>query len=372
MFKQITLLASLLMATFSFSQTVTTVTDGNFYDSIDQDSQGNIYCSDFPNGDVYKYDTSGNVTTFKSGLTNPNGISVNGQDEIFVCDAAANTVYRYDTSGTELSAYTTNINNPTGIRNIPGTTDMLIVEYNNNTLKQLALDGTVTTLFSGLPLNGPSGIAFVGGETYISNFNDRKIMRFESGSMTMITQLPADGPDNNFLGFLSASNDQLFATQWGAHKIYSIDPSTGNATVYAGSTNGNADGDISVATFSFPNGILADAANDRIYISEVGTSNLRIINNALLSTTDFNTIANNLKIIVDRTTDTLIIQANLFSNKKVSIKMFEITGKEVFNKDFSVSDMAFSENIESSTLNSGIYIVLFAQDGFIISKKVVL
>ena len=117
---------------------------------------------------------------------------------------------------------------------------------------------------------------------------------------------------------------------------------------------------------------MADTANDRIYVSDAGTSNLRIIENALLSLTDFNAITNNLKIVVNRNTDTLTIQANLSSNKKVNIKMFEITGKELFNKDYSVSDMAFSENIDRSSFESGIYIVLFAQDGVVISKKVVL
>lgn len=372
MFQQITLLVSLLVATVSFSQTVSTVTNGNFYDSIDRDSQGNIYCSDFSNGTVYKYDTSGNVSTFKSGLINPNGLSVNSQDEIFICDASANIIYKFDSHGTELSKYTTDINNPTGIRNIPRTTDMLFVEYNNNSLKKLVVDGTVSTLFSGSPLSGPSGIAFIGNDIYISNYNNRMIMKFENGALTMVTQLPATGTNANFLGFLTSSNSKLYATQLGEHRIYEINTVSGNTIVYAGSVLGNTDGDISVATFNFPNGILADTVNNRIYVSDAGTSNLRIINNALLSTTDFKTLANSLKIIVDRISDTLNIQANLSSNKKVSIKMFEITGNEVFNKAYTAFDMAFSENIDKSSFKSGVYIVLFAQDGIIISKKVVL
>ena len=87
MFKKITLFALLSMADISFSQTVSTVTSGNFYDSIGQDSQGNIYCSDFFGDSVFKYGTNGAVTTFASGFTNPNGLAVNGQDEIFICDA---------------------------------------------------------------------------------------------------------------------------------------------------------------------------------------------------------------------------------------------------------------------------------------------
>jgi len=372
MFKKITLLAALFLFTMSFAQTISTITDGNFYDSIDRDSQGNIYCSDFFGNTVYKYDTSGNVSVFKNGFTNPNGISVNGQGEIFICDAGANTVFRYDTSGTELSSYSTNINNPTGIRNIPGTTDMLIVEYNNATLKRLALDGTVTTLFSGFPLNGPSGIAFIGNDIYVSNYNDRKIMRFENGNMTLLTQLPATAPNTNNLGFLSSSTDQLFATQLGEHQIYTIDPTSGDAAVYAGSSLGNTDGDISVATFNFPNGIFVDQTNDKIYVSDAGTRNLRIIDNALLSISENTENNSDLTLIVDEITDSIRVSINLKSNEKATIKMFEISGKEVFKKAYSISDLKFSKSISRTHLNSGTYIVLFSQENRIISEKVIL
>lgn len=370
MFRKFTFILLFFTSMLSLSQNVSTITDGNFYDSIDRDSQGNIYCSDFFNGTVYKYDSSGNVTTFKTGLINPNGISVNEQDDIFICDAAANIIYRYDTNGTELNAYSNNINNPTGIRNIPGTTNMLVVEYNNNTLKQLAIDGTVTTLFSGSPLNGPSGIAFVNGDIFISNYLNRMIMKFENGMMTMVTQLPATGVNSNFIGFLSSSNSKLYATQLGEHQIYEIDPVSGTAMVYAGSSLGNADGDISVATFNFPNGIFADTANDRIYVSDAGTSNLRIINNALLSTTEVETNSNDLKIVTDKISDSITVKANLISNQKVTIKLFEITGKEMFSNDYSVSSLKFHETINKTNLSSGIYVLLFSQNSRTISKKI--
>ena len=373
MFKKITILVHLFFITFAFSQTVSTVTAGNFYDAIGKDSQGNIYCSNFIGDSVFKYDVNGNVTTFKSGFTNPNGIDVNEQDEIFICSKGSNTVYRYDINGTEIASYTMGINNPTGIKNIAGTTDMLLVEYENSTLKKLELDGTVTTLFSGFPLNGPSGIAFVNGTTYISNFNDRKIMRYENGTMTLVTQLPETGANNNFLGFLAASNNTLYATQLGEHQIYSIDPVTGNAIVYAGSTGGgNTDGDISIAQFNFPNGILADTVSDRIYISDAGSSNLRIINNASLSVSDVTINSSNLKLVVDKLTDSINIAINLISNDTVNLKIFEISGKEVFKKDYSISNLEFSKNINTANLQSGVYVILFIQNDRLISKKVIL
>ncbi|WP_299312679.1 T9SS type A sorting domain-containing protein [uncultured Aquimarina sp.] len=372
MFKKITLLSIFLTVNFLFSQTVTTVSDGNFYDGIGQDSLGNIYCSDFSGDSVFKYSIEGIVTTFASGFSSPNGIGVNEQDEIFICDASANTIFKYSLNGTLITNYTIGINNPTGIKNIPGTTDMLIVEYNNDTLKRLTLDGTISTLFSGFPLNGPSGIAFINGETFISNYDDRKIMRFKDRNMTLLNQLPATAPNNNVLGFLTASNDQLYATLPGAHQIYTINPISGNATLYAGSIQGSANGDISAATFNFPNGILADTANNRIYVSDAGTSNLRIIENVTLSTSEFETNTINLSIFADRKSDMIGIKANLNSSEKINIKIYEITGKQVFSKDYSVSNLAFFETINKNTFNSGTYIVLFTQDNVLSSKKITL
>lgn len=372
MFKTTTLLLCLSIALISFSQTVSTISDGNFYDSIDQDSKGNIYCSDFFGNSVFKYDTNGTVTTFRNGFTNPNGIGINAQDEIFICDAGANIIFKYDLNGMLLNSYSTNVNNPTGIRNIPGTTDMLFVEYSNNSLKRLEANGTVTTLFNGFPLNGPSGIVFINGNTYVSNYNDRKIMQFENGVLTLITQLPATGPNNNALGFMTSSNNKIYATQLGAHLIYEVNPTTGNSLVYAGSVAGNTDGDISIATFNFPNGIYADTNNDRLYISDAGTSNLRIIENALLSSSEFEDSIFNLKVFVNQASDSLTIKAKLTSNEEATVKIFEMTGKEVFSKIYSISNLDFTKVIDNTNFSSGPHIIIFNQNGRVLSQKIII
>ena len=47
---------------------------------------------------------------------------------------------------------------------------------------------------------------------------------------------------------------------------------------------GMADGAIDVASFSRPNGIVADEANNRIFVSDATPKNLRIIDDVVLST----------------------------------------------------------------------------------------
>jgi len=264
------------------AQTVTTVTDGLFSDGLAVDGQGNVYGSDFGGDSVFKYEVDGTVTVFKSGFVSPNGIGFDLGGNVYICDHFANVIYKYDTAGVELASYN-DVITPAGIKNIPGTNELLIVGYSSNRISVLNVDdNSITEVFSGGMLNGPAGIAFINGQTYIGNFNDRKILLWENGDLTEIAQLPAGGSQNNFLGFLTSFNGQLYATQLGEGKVYSIDPVSGSFSVFAGSVTGNNDGPIETATFNLPNGIMGDETNNRIYVSDAGSKNLRIIQDITL------------------------------------------------------------------------------------------
>lgn len=261
----------------NFKTTVDTVVEGSFYDGLALDKKGNLYGSDFVGNTVYKMTPSRKVSVFATGLVSPNGIGVNKKDEIYVCDNFGNAIYKYKNDGTLLDSIPAV--SPAGIKRIPGTNDMLFVEYNTNTINILAEDNTVTKVFEGAPINGPAGIAFDRkGNTYIANFNDLKIYKYKDGAASFVAELPADAPNANFLGFLTYTKGFLFATQLGEHKIYRINLRKDNEVeLFAGSTLGNDDGDISEATFNFPNGILASPDGKILYVSDAGTSNLRII-----------------------------------------------------------------------------------------------
>ncbi|MBW1298529.1 SMP-30/gluconolactonase/LRE family protein [Aquimarina litoralis] len=265
----------------TITTTVDTVTEGSFYDGLAIDRKGNLYGSDFVGNTVYKMNPAREVTVFVDGLVSPNGIGINKRDEVYVCDHFGNTIYKYSEEGIQLDSIPAI--SPAGIKRIPGTNDMLFVEYNTNTINILSEDNTVTKLYEGAPINGPAGIAFDRrGDAYIGNFNDRKIYKYKDGDLTFIAELPATAPNANFLGFLTYARGFLFATQLGEHKIYKINPKAENDfEVFAGSTLGNDDGDISEATFNFPNGILASRNQKTLYVSDAGTSNLRIIESGI-------------------------------------------------------------------------------------------
>ncbi len=375
MHKTITFISLLFFNFFIYAQTVTTVTDGAFSDGLAKDSQGNIYGSDWSGNTVYKLDTDGTVTVFKNGFSNPNGIGINTVDEIFICDHTANVIRKYDTNGTLITTYSTGLTTPAGIKSIPNSTDMLIVEYgtpsSNSTIKRLTTDGTITTIFSGTPLNGPAGIAFIGDTAYIANFNDRKILKLENGMLTLVAQLPNSAPNSNFLGFLSAVGNTLVATQIGENKIYAITPSTGAVNVYAGSTAGNLDGDINAATFSAPNGILGDTANNRIYVSDATPKNLRIIDNALLSVNEFALSNFKVQLFPNPTVDTLNIKIKNAKIETLNISIYNTLGKTVLEKEYSVSSTNFQIKLNTNNLTSGLYHVVIASKDYSITKKII-
>ncbi|MEL6809891.1 MAG: T9SS type A sorting domain-containing protein [Bacteroidota bacterium] len=270
-------IAHLLTYSLLLGQTVTTITEGAFSDGLAIDDQGNLYGSDFGGDSVYKYDINGDVTVFKNGFVSPNGIALDPQGNIYICDHFGNTLYKYDSEGVELATFSEVIT-PAGIQNIPGTNDMIIVGYSSNTVNILDNDdGSITELVSEGLLNGPAGIAFVNDQIFIANFLDRKVLRLDGQTLVEIAQLPAGASQTNFLGFLTSFGGQLYATQIGEGKIYRIDPVSGDFEVFAGSVTGNNDGPLETATFNRPNGILGDEANNRIYVSDAGSKNLRII-----------------------------------------------------------------------------------------------
>lgn len=382
MFNKYYLIFALLISSSVMAQTISTVTNGAFSDALALDSQGNLYGSDWSGNTVYKYDpNTGVVTTFKDGFLNPNGIGINSSDEIYVCDHTRNRIYKYDTDGNELQVFLGSFVTPAGIKKMPNTEDMLVVEYGGGSyqsrIKMLSATGTVTTLYQGAPLNGPAGIAFVDDIPYIANFNDRKIFRFQDGTLTEITQLPSEGPPTrNFLGFLSSIDGHLIATHIGGHKVYKIDVATGETTVFAGSSMGNVDGDISSATLDSPNGIVGDESNSRIYVSQgsltAGNRNLRVIDGVTLSVETLELPGVSVSVFPNPSKDSLNIQLNGLHQSEVLLTIYDLTGKEVLKKKFENVGSQLEEIVTTKDWGQGVYFLKIGNQNQVITKKIVI
>ena len=368
--KTILTLCIILITAFAKAQTVTTITEGLFFDGLGITSNGDVYCSNFQGDQVFKYEyATADVTTFATGLVNPNGIGVTNNDHIYVCEAGAGTIRGYDTSGNLINSKA-GLNNPTGVKYNPNTGELLWVSYNQSSINVLNLDTNETSIvFQGAPLNGPSGIAFIGDEVFISNYNDRKIFRLEdNNTVTQIAQLPATASQNNVLGFLTSKDGLLFGTQIGEHRIYSIDPTNGEINIFAGSSLGNNDGNLDDATFNFPNGILGDNTNDRLYISDAGTSNLRIIENVTLNVDAVD--KENIELRVYSDTSSIQVEAVLPLVDTYTLKIYNSLGKLIEERVEKTPTKTVKTSIESNSWSNGVYILQLTSGAYNITEKI--
>jgi sugar lactone lactonase YvrE len=266
----------LLTCHFGQAQTmVSTVVDSadfKFTDDLIFDAAGNLYCADYGGDKVFKRSPNGDLSVFVSGLNTPNGLAFDSQGALFICDNVGNRIYKVDANGNFLD--TIDVNYPSGIVKDATSDTMYFTTYGaQSTVKKLSPDGNVFDFHAGSPLNGPVGMEYCGGQLYLANFNDRKIFRVEQDTLVFIAQLPGGGD----LGFIACLDGYLFATAFGQHKIYRVDPLLQSVEVYAGSTSGQIDGPLDQAKFTSPNGIVFNATGDTMYVSQYPSGRLRMI-----------------------------------------------------------------------------------------------
>ncbi len=278
----------LLVTNLAFAQTVSTFLedpDIDVDDALIFDGDGNLYGSNFAGDTVYKITPEGEATPFITGLLNPNGLAFDTAGNFFAVDWGAGEVLKHDSDGNLLETYEVGPT-PSGLIATP-TGTVIYTDTNENSIKEIAKDGTITTLFTGDPLNAPVGLAYDENDVlYIGNFVGREVYRFTGTDVAYVATVPDGGTTtNDFLGFITYAEGYLYGTNFGGHQIYKINPTAvDDVILFAGSDAGSMDGDIADATFSFTNGIIYNPSQQALYISEFsGVGNIRRIDDFVLS-----------------------------------------------------------------------------------------
>lgn len=354
-----------LLASITFSQKiVTTVVDDPatlFTDDIIMDASGNLFCADYSGDAVFKRTPSGMVTEFVSGLNTPNGLAFNSQGNLYVCDNVGNRIYILNSVGVPLDTIVTG--QPSGIIKDIASDTMIFTTYGSQgSLKKLAPDGFVSDFHIGAPLNGPVGLEYSQGNLYVANFTDREIYRVAPDTLVFIAQLPVSG----YLGFLGEMDGYLLATAFNGHKIYRIDPNTGDVNIYAGSTFGATDGALDSAKFTTPNGIFATTSGDTIYVSEYNTGNLRMITGFTLG---LNSLTAEIKVHIYPNPASDRITISIKDALEIDeIRLVDITGKPLKTINAEAKETV---KLDISHLTRGQYLIHFLQEGtFVCSKSI--
>lgn len=351
----------------SSAQTVSTFTDGTPDDAIAIDENGNIYASQFTGDSVFTFDSNGTATAFVSGLDTPNGIDFDSNGNLYVCDFNANEIVRFDSNGV-LDASITVPGNPSGIIKAWDNDDMIYTRFTGNTINRITPSGDITEVSSDAALNGPVGLAYdEDNNLYVANYLSREIFKvLPNGDLEYIATVGTVGN----LGFIAYGHGMLWGTGINDHKIYLIDP-TGldEVSVYAGSSIGSADGDISQATFNRPNGILFSDDETILYITDFGSKNLRIITGVTLSANDNKLNTSDVQLVPNPATDRLNIQINTSEIGDATLIVYDVLGKTIFSSKLILNGNLASSIVDVSAWNSGTYFVEITSQNGAITKR---
>ncbi len=366
--KKTTILLLLGFSFYSVAQTVSTITGGSPDDSMVIDSEGNFYASSFSAGKIFKYDASWNVTDFTDFPDNAVGMAINSSDEIFNCDFGTSSIRSFLPDGS-VNLNISQFGFPAGIIKDYNSEDMIFTKYSGNSIHRLAPDGTVTLISDAPGLNTPVGLAFDdNGVLYAANYETREIHRVLSdGSLEYIASVGA----SSVLGYINFAQGVLWATVLGEHKIYIVNPdAVDDVIVFAGSDAGTDDGDISVATFAAPNGILFNDTEDTMYITDFNTKNIRIITGINLSV-DERFQKDNVRIITPQHKNEVTLRAKIRNSDTYTIVVRQINGAIVMNEDYTLTNPDVVKTIDTEAWQNGIYFMTIRTGKNVTTKKFV-
>ncbi|MBX2992673.1 MAG: T9SS type A sorting domain-containing protein [Bacteroidetes bacterium] len=367
------LAATLIACTVSSAQTVSTiVSNSTFNDGLALDAAGNIYASLYYGTTVTKITPTGQASIFAGGLSSPNGITFGPNGDLYVPNASGSSISKITPAGTSSTLLT--ITDPATLMfNSDGS--LLVTHYNLNKISLVDTNLGVSDFLSGGLLNGPIGLVRDGqGVLYIGNFNDGKIFRYVPG-----TGLQEIGDIPGWLGFMTLSGNAIYATGWQDNRIYKVPLNGSGAVVFAGTgVAGNADGPVATATFNNPNGIVATAGGDTIYISDYTSRSLRMIVGVNSTTHVGQESALPVAFRLDENypnpfNPSTTIKFRIPVSGHVTLKVYDLLGREV---QVLVNELleagSFETKFDALNLASGVYFYRLQSGNFVSLRKMLL
>ena len=330
----------------SYAQQVSTLLNSSSQqvdDAVIMDRYGNIYGSHFGGSNVYKITPTGSVSVYKSGFNTPNGLAFDSQDNLYVADNMAHRVFKVDTAGT--TVFGVSVSNVSGIIKELDSDTMIVTQYLSNAIRKVAPDGTILPqMHFGAPLNGPVGLAYaLDSNLYVGNFNNRIIYRYRNDSLEYVATVP--GSSGDWLGFITHANGMLYGTVLQTHKVYEIDPNyVDSVRLFAGSTAGNTDGNVSIAQFNQPNGIYGSKGGDSLLVSDAATGNIRLITGLVTGIYNEKIISFSTSIFPNPSQGELTVLAN---EKINAVDIYTLNGQLVYQLEgVNTERVEINENLE--------------------------
>jgi DNA-binding beta-propeller fold protein YncE len=306
--------------------------------SIAIDAFGNVYVADRDNNMIRKIASDGVVTTFAGnttpGLTDgvgsaasfrtPTGVAVDAAGNVYVADSGNNVIRKIvptdDGTGEvtilagsptgqagftdETPAASAQFNGPAGIAVDASGTNVYVTDVLNVRIRKIS-EGFVNTLAgngqtgnnpdpSPIPgrvasFNAPAGLAVdKTGNVLLADRGNNRIRKISPAGVVSPAAGDLNGTAGNIDGsatlarfnapagvVVDASSGNVYVADMGNNQLRTITPA-GNVSIFAGSTEGSADGNTSFAKFKSPGGIAMDAIGN-VYVADQGNHRIREI-----------------------------------------------------------------------------------------------
>jgi hypothetical protein len=188
---------------------------------------GDIYESN--DGMILKFVAAGQTpSTFEANLSNPKGLTFDGNGHVFVADAGRGTIYRFNTiDGQGAFTFASGLSSPVGL-----TFDALGSLFESDSgsgtiFKFSTLDGTKTTFATAV--GAPAGLAFAGnGNLFVADFAGGKIYQITPAGTTTTFATGLSFP----AGLAIDSSNNVFEADSGSGTIFKFTPA-GTKTSFA-------------------------------------------------------------------------------------------------------------------------------------------
>lgn len=227
------------------------------------DRAGNVYSADFMDT-VWRIRPDGRVEKFADGLYGPSGNVVDPQGFLFQANFHGNYVVRIDRHGQAAIWVEEGLAGPVGLA-LDADGALYVNNCRSNTVSRIGPDRVARTFADSDLFNCPNGLT-IGPDSslYVVNFSDGRMLRVDrQGQVSLFATIPGGGN-----GHVAVARGAFYVTAFQTNRIYRV-TMDGTVAHMAGTGGfGEVDGAPMEAAFTFPNGIAAGPAGDRLYVSD--------------------------------------------------------------------------------------------------------
>jgi len=136
-----------------------------------------VYVSNPGAGTVLEINSSGNESTFASGLNSPKGLAFNSAGNLYVANSGNGTISQINPAG-NVSTFASGLNNPTALAFDPSG-NLYVSNLGNQTISKINSSGIASVFASGVPFGGNPFLASDNtGNIYANTYS--AVDRFDS------------------------------------------------------------------------------------------------------------------------------------------------------------------------------------------------